>query len=246
MINVLIPMGGKGQRFKDAGYSLTKPLIDVNGQPMIKRVIDNLNITGTHIFLVSEEDEQKHHLTQQLTQFCFPNQCQVILENPNLRQGAGAACLLAEHLIDNDDQLLVANSDQLIEWDSNQFLTLMANKMADGGIITFTATESKWSFAKLIPNTQLISEVAEKKPISNKATAGVYWFKQGKDFVAGIKQMMHKQIKTNGEYYVCPVFNELIAESKQIYDYPVDNFFGIGTPEDLERYLSDQDKSSRK
>jgi dTDP-glucose pyrophosphorylase len=239
MVNVLIPMGGRGQRFRNAGYTLTKPLIDVNGQPMIKRVIDNLNMSGTYIFLVSEEDEKDYNLTQQLISFCQPNQCRVILENPNNRQGAGAACLLAEHLIDNDQQLLVANSDQLVEWNSIHFLQAMSDKQADGGILTFTATESKWSFAKLIPNTELVSEVAEKKVISNKATAGIYWFKEGKDFVAGIKQMISKQIKTNNEYYVCPVFNELIAMGKQIYDYPISQMIGIGTPEDLKLYLAD-------
>lgn len=242
MTNILIPMGGKGQRFKNAGYQLTKPLIDVNGQPMIKRVIDNLNIAGTYIFLVSEEDEKTYNLTLTLTDFCHPNKCQVILESPNARQGAGAACLLAKNLIDNDQPLLVANSDQLVEWNSHDFLTSMSDQQADGGILTFTATESKWSFAKLIPHTDLICEVAEKKPISNKATTGIYWFKEGQDFVAGIKQMMSKQIKTNGEYYVCPVFNELIAMGKQIYDYPISKMTGLGTPEDLEKYLNYQFK----
>ena len=231
-------MGGRGQRFRNAGYTTTKPLIDVNGVPMIKRIIDNLNIDGTHIFLVSEEDERDYNMTQTLQGFCGSKKCEVVLENPNNRQGAAAACLLADHLINNDDELLVANSDQLIDWDSTQFLNSMRSKGADGGIITFTATESKWSFAKLIPGTELVSEVAEKKPISTKATVGVYWFKQGQDFVAGVRQMMSKQIKTNGEYYVCPVFNELIGMGKQIYDYPITTMNGLGTPEDLERYLN--------
>ena len=242
MINVLIPMGGRGQRFRNAGYTTTKPLISVNGVPMIKRVIDNLDVKATFIFLVSEEDEKEHNLTQLLTEFCGDNKCQVVLENPNNRQGAAAACLLAEHLIDNDNELLVVNSDQLIDWNSADFFNAMHSQNADGGIITFTATESKWSFAKLIPGTAIISEVAEKKPISDKATVGVYWFKQGHDFVQGVKQMMSKQIKTNGEYYVCPVFNEVIGMGKQIYDYPITTMHGIGTPEDLERYLNEINK----
>jgi dTDP-glucose pyrophosphorylase len=243
MINILIPMGGKGQRFKNAGYTTTKPLIDVNGIPMIKKVIDNLNIDGTYIFLVSEEDEKDHNLTQILSGFCGKNKCQIILENPNNRQGAAAACLLAETLINNDDELFVANSDQLIDWDSLSFINHMHSKNADGGITTFTATESKWSFVKIIPGTEIITEVAEKNPISNKATTGIYWFKHGKDFVQGVRQMMMKQIKTNGEYYVCPVFNELIAVGKQIHDYPINKMIGLGTPEDLENYLNDINQS---
>jgi len=237
MINVLIPMGGKGQRFKNAGYKDTKPLIDVNGEPMIKRVIENLNIDGTYIFLISEEDDKNYNLTNLLQNFCGTNKCEIILENPNNRQGAAAACLLAEKLIDNNDELITANSDQLVDWDSTNFFETMHHKNADGGILTFTAYESKWSFAKVIPNTEIIIEVAEKNPISDKATAGIYWFKRGKDFVQGIKQMMAKNIRINGEFYVCPVFNELIAAGKQIYDYPINKMIGLGTPEDLEKYL---------
>ncbi len=239
MINILIPMGGKGQRFKNAGYQMTKPLIDVNGQPMIKRVIDNLNIKGNYIFLVSEGDEKIHNISKLLINFCAANSCHIILEDPNSRQGAAAACLLASNLINNDDELVVANSDQLLEWDSSAFLSYVRATNADGGITTFTATESKWSFAKLIPGTDIICEVAEKKPISNKATTGVFWFKRGKEFVQGVRDMMSKQIKTNGEYYVCPVFNELIGNGKKIYDYPINKMIGLGTPEDLEIYLND-------
>lgn len=237
MTNILIPMGGKGTRFKNAGYKTTKPLIDVNGLPMIQRVIENLNIEGTYIFLVSEEDNKDYDLTNLLSLFCGKNKCEVILERANNRQGAAAACLLAEKLIDNDDELIIANSDQLVDWKSNHFLDTMCSHNADGGILTFTAHESKWSFAKLKPGTEIIIEVAEKNPISDKATAGIYWFKHGRDFVWGVKQMMSKNIRTNGEFYVCPIFNELIGNGKQIYDYPINEMIGLGTPQDLELYL---------
>lgn len=237
MINVLIPMGGHGKRFRDAGYTITKPLIDVNGMPMIKRVIDNLNIKGRYIFLVSEQDNKDFNLTSLLTQFCGENPCIVILESPGNRRGAASACLLAEEYINNDDQLMIANSDQIVEWDSNHFLEHMRSQKADGGILTFTAHEPKWSFAKVIPGTDIVTEVAEKNPISDKATAGIYWYKCGRDFVNGAKQMIAKDIRVNNEFYVCPVFNEIIEQGKLIHDYPITKMQGIGTPEDLKAYL---------
>jgi len=85
----------------------------------------------------------------------------------------------------------------------------------------------------------LISEVAEKNPISNCATVGVYYFNQGSRFVAGAKKMIEKNIRTNNEFYVCPVFNELIENGDRILNYPVPKMMGLGTPEDLEVYLKD-------
>lgn len=237
MVNILIPMGGRGQRFKNAGYTTTKPLIDVNGLPMIQRVIENLDIIGRYIFLISTEDYYQYNLSKMLTTFCNISECKIILEDPNTRRGAAAACLLAKNLINTNEDLIIANSDQLVDWSSSKFLSDMKDKNADGGILTFTSTESKWSFAKVKDGTNAVIEVAEKNPISDKATAGIYWFKHGSDFINGVEQMIAKDIRVNGEFYVCPVFNELINSGKIIIDYPIKSMIGLGTPEDLEMYL---------
>ena len=42
--NIVVPMAGRGYRFVEQGYTDPKPFIDVNGKPMIQRVIENLNI----------------------------------------------------------------------------------------------------------------------------------------------------------------------------------------------------------
>jgi NDP-sugar pyrophosphorylase family protein len=235
MNNILIPMGGKGKRFRDAGYQITKPLIDVNGKPMIQRVIENLNLDWKFIFLVSDCDEKEYKISEKLASYC--NASEVIIEDSTKRLGAAGACLLAEDLINNDDELLTANSDQLMEWDSNNFIDKMHSLNADGGIVTFTELEKnpKWSFAKVLDNK--VVEVAEKKVISDRATVGVYYFKRGSEFVSGLKQMISKNIRINNEFYVCPVFNELISIGKNIHEYPIETFHGIGVPEDLEKYL---------
>ena len=132
----------------------------------------------------------------------------------------------------------MANSDQFLEWDSNEFMYSMVADDVDGGIVSFEATHPKWSFAKL-GEDGFVTEVAEKKPISNIATVGVYYWRKGSDYVKYAEQMIDKDIRTNGEFYVCPVYNEAIDDDKKIKVFSIDKMWGLGTPEDLERYVND-------
>lgn len=243
MPNILIPMSGRGQRFRDAGYELPKPLIDINGKPMIQRVIENIGIKGNYIFLILKEHLDKYDLQNHLQIFCGRNKCQIV-EVANITEGAACTCLLAKNLINNQQELIIANSDQLVEWKPKHFLRQMTKYNADGGILTFQASEPKWSFAKVDRSTSRIIEVAEKNPISTNATAGIYWFRSGADFVSAAEQMINKNIRTNNEFYVCPVFNELIQNNKQIYNYPIKSMTGLGTPEDLLAYLNAETNQS--
>src|ERR1700748_3331597 len=126
MLNILIPMGGKGKRFVESGqYSWPKPLIEVplkNGKsgPMIQLVVENLNLDGRYIFLVSREHYEKYALNYLLPLITKPYECEIVIEEPPIF-GAASACLFAKHLINNDDNLIVANSDQWISYDSNSF-----------------------------------------------------------------------------------------------------------------------------
>jgi dTDP-glucose pyrophosphorylase len=106
----------------------------------------------------------------------------------------------------------------------------------DGGIVTFKATHPKWSFAKVDENG-FVTEVAEKNPISDIATVGYYFWKNGSDFVKYAEQMIEKNIRVNNEFYVCPVFNEAIGSGKKITTFNAEKMWGLGTPEDLKYYL---------
>jgi HAD superfamily hydrolase (TIGR01509 family) len=232
-LNVLIPMAGAGSRFQKAGYTFPKPLIDVKGKPMIQVIIDNLNIDATYIFVVQKEHRIKYNLDT-LLNLITPN-CKIV-EVDRLTEGAACTTLLAKEYINNDSPLVMANSDQFIEWDSNEFMYKMIEHKVDGGIVTFTSTHPKWSFVKLEENG-LISEVAEKNPISDIATVGIYYWAKGSDYVKYSEQMIEKNIRVNNEFYVCPVFNEAIKDGKKIKTYHVKEMWGIGTPEDLDFFL---------
>ena len=232
-LNVLIPMAGAGSRFQKAGYTFPKPLIDVKGKPMIQVVVDNLNIDANFIYVVQKEHREKYNLDT-LLNLITPG-CKIV-EVDGLTEGAACTALLAKEHIDNDNPLFFANSDQFVEWDSTEFMYKMNETDSDGGIVSFKATHPKWSFGKVNENG-IVVEVAEKNPISDIATVGYYYWKRGSDFVKYSEEMIKKDIRVNNEFYVCPVFNQAIADGKQIRTFDIPKMWGLGTPEDLKEYL---------
>jgi len=233
-LNVLIPMAGAGSRFEKAGYTFPKPLIDVNGKPMIQVVVDNLNMDAQFIFIVQKSHLEKYCLTQTLN-LIAPN-CKIVTVD-GITDGAACTTLLAKEFIDNDKQLVIANSDQFVEWCSDEFMYNMNTSDVDAGILSFHSTHPKWSYAK-INNDGFVTEVAEKNPISNIATVGIYYWKKGSDYVKYAERMIQKNIRVNNEFYVCPVFNQAIEDGKKIKVFHIEKMWGIGTPEDLNIYLS--------
>lgn len=237
--NILIPMAGEGSRFKMAGYTFPKPLIEINGKPMIQMVIDNLNFEANFIYVVRKEHYDKYNLKSFLN-LITPN-CKII-QVDSLTEGAACTTLLAEEYINNDNPLIIANSDQLIEWNSTDFYYKMIESKSDGGIVTFRSTHPKWSYVKLNEQNNVI-EVAEKNPISDIATVGIYYYKNGSEYVKYTKQMIEKNIRVNNEFYVCPVFNEFILDNKRIKTYDVEKMWGLGDPDSLNLYIYNHGKN---
>jgi HAD superfamily hydrolase (TIGR01509 family) len=238
-MNILIPMAGAGSRFQQAGYTFPKPLIDVEGKPMIQVVVENLNIEANYIYVVQKSHREKFNLDTMLN-LITPG-CRIV-ETEGITEGAACTALLAKDLIDSDSPLFFANSDQFVEWDSNEFMYKMNETDCDGGIVTFRSAHPKWSFVK-IDEKGLATEVAEKNPISDIATVGFYYWKKGSDFVKYAESMIEKEIRVNNEFYVCPVFNEAISDDKQIRIFDVDKMWGLGTPEDLKHFLENRIKN---
>jgi len=232
-MNVLIPMAGNGSRFAQAGYTFPKPLIEVHGKPMIQVVVENLAVDANFIFVVQKSHREKYNLDSMLSLIC-PG-CKIV-EVDSVTEGAACTVLLAKEFIDNDEPLVIANSDQFIEWNSLEFFYKMNEQNLDAGIVSFRATHPKWSYAKVDDNG-FVTEVAEKNPISDIATVGVYYWKQGKDFVKYAERMISKNIRVNNEFYVCPVFNEALLSGLKIKTFDIPKMWGIGTPEDLNYFL---------
>ncbi len=232
-LNVLIPMAGAGKRFSEVGSTFPKPLIQFHQKPMKQYVVENLGLDANYHFVVQKEHREKYNLDTMLG-IIAPG-CKVI-EVDGITEGAACTALLAKEYINNDMPLFFANSDQYCSWNSMEFMYNMQETEADGGIVTFHATHPKWSFAKSDANG-IVTEVAEKNPISTDATVGFYYWKHGSDFVKYAEQMIEKDIRVNNEFYVCPVYNQAIEDGKIIRTKQIQSMWGLGTPEDLEYFL---------
>lgn len=235
-------MAGRGNRFIQSGYDLPKPLISINvfnNKPMIQVVVENLNIEGDYIFIVQKEHYEKYNLGELL--ISIKPGCKIIQTN-GITEGAACTTLLAEEFINNSRPLIIANSDQFIEYDAKEFEDFMnisfndSNKKS-GIILIFNATDTKWSYVELNMDGCVI-RVAEKDPISDNATVGIYVWKEGLEYVKYAKEMINKNIRVNNEFYVAPVYSQAIEDNKEIWTFKVDKMWGIGTPEDLNFFLN--------
>jgi dTDP-glucose pyrophosphorylase len=234
-MKILIPMAGEGSRFAKEGYTFPKPLIEVNGKPMIQKVIENLDFDAKYIFLVRKEHMEKYSGLETTLERITNGKCNLVTVD-KLTEGAACTALLAKDIINDDEDLLIANSDQIIEYEPQNFSLIKNLTDCDSIVFTFNAVHPKWSFVK-VNSRGFVTEVAEKKPISNIATCGIYWYRKGSDFVKYAESMISKQIKVNDEYYIAPVYNELIQDGKTLTPFYVHKMWGIGTPEDLNNYL---------
>lgn len=231
-------MAGRGSRFQEAGYAFPKPLIDVSGKTMIEVVAENLKPKDNHrfIFICQKEHYEKYDLYNVLKN--VTNNNFEIVQINGITEGAACTVLCAAQHINNDDELIIANSDQYIEFSIDDFIKKARKNKKDGLIMTFRASHPKWSYARVNSRGEVL-ETAEKKVISNKATVGIYYFGKGSDFTKGAQSMIHKNIRHNNEFYVCPVYNELILGGKKVFIHDIDarKMHGLGTPEDLELFL---------
>ena len=244
MLNIVIPMAGAGSRFVDAGYQDPKPLILINKTPMIKVVIDNLRPAQAHrfIFICQKQHIELYDLHRKLSSWA-PNSS--IIEIDGMTEGAACTVLAAKDLINNDSPLMIANSDQFIDISIDLYLKKMEDLSLDGLIMTMAANDPKWSYVKL-NDTGNVCFLAEKKVISSEATVGIYNFKKGSDFVNAAEKMILDNIRSNNEFYVAPVYNNLINDALKIGVFNVgtegDGMHGLGTPKDLDLFI--QNKAS--
>ena len=237
-LNIVIPMAGEGSRFKKAGYTKPKPFINVIGKPMIKWVMENLEVPGAHFILIARKEHviAEEELVETLKKE-FPI---TIITVDQLTEGTACTVLFARKYINNDIPLLIANSDQWVEFSLDAMLKDAHQNSWDGSILTFTDTDMnpKWSFAKTNEKREVI-EVKEKVAISDKATVGIYFFSKGRDFVDGAIDMIVHNERVNNEFYTCPVYNRAVKNGLLIgiYDIPASAMHGLGTPEDLDSFL---------
>ena len=240
MLNIVLPIAGRGRRFAEAGFTLPKPLIPVHGVPMIETVIHNVRPREPHrLIVVALREHLERTGLVPLLESAAPG-CAIVPVD-EVTEGAACTVLLARDLIDSDDPLMIANSDQWVDVDINGYLATMDHTHADGLIMTMAADDPKWSFVGL-DSRGWVTRVVEKQVISREATVGIYNFRRGRDFVRAADAMIAQDLRVNGEFYVAPVYNELIEEGARIAILNVGRegagMYGLGLPEDLQRFLA--------
>jgi UDP-N-acetylglucosamine diphosphorylase / glucose-1-phosphate thymidylyltransferase / UDP-N-acetylgalactosamine diphosphorylase / glucosamine-1-phosphate N-acetyltransferase / galactosamine-1-phosphate N-acetyltransferase len=243
MITLLIPMAGAGSRFSQAGYLRPKPLIDVAGVPMFLRVMTNMGYVDETVLIV----QSKHHdeIVREVANWkdkypkhnAWGKVSTVCLDE--LTEGAACTVLRGiEDCVQWDSELIVANADQWLDWSPDHFYAYLRRRGADGGIPTFTASDSKWSFVNVKQPEGEVCAVAEKIPISDRATCGVYYYRTAAICRDAIGSMIKKNLRVNGEFYLAPTYNEMIVEGKKTLEYPVPRMYGMGTPSDLDETIN--------
>jgi dTDP-glucose pyrophosphorylase len=240
MLNIVLPIAGRGSRFAVAGYAQPKPLIPVHGVPMIATVVRNVRPRCAHRFIFVALAEHLRHAGMREALLEAAPGC-VIVPVDRVTEGAACTVLLAKEHIDSGAPLMLANSDQWVDVDIDDYLASMDRQRVAGLIMTMKADDPKWSFVGL-GRSRLVTRVVEKEAISNEATVGIYNFRRGADFVRAAEQMIARNLRVNNEFYVAPVYNELIAEDVRIGIYNVGRegagMYGLGIPNDLEQFLA--------
>ncbi|MCU1267786.1 MAG: hypothetical protein JWM21_4104 [Acidobacteria bacterium] len=234
-MNIVIPMAGRGSRFVQAGIEVPKPLIDVRGKPMYSWAVDSLPLSLARrvIFICLDEHLQARDLEADiLKRYGVLNP--VILSLNIVTEGQACTVLNARDLIDNDEPLLIYNADTYFRSGLAQVLT-ETNDHVDGLIGVFQAPGDKWSFARLDEAGRVL-ETAEKQRISEWATTGLYFFSQGKDFVRHADEMIAANARVNGEFYVAPLYNRMIAAGAVVRADKASEVWVLGTPEDLAHF----------
>jgi NDP-sugar pyrophosphorylase family protein len=229
-------MAGRGSRFAGAEYGMPKPLIQVRpGKRMIDYVIDYLTLPEPHrfIFICLGEHDRLYNLR---SFFRGKTSGHELIVSESLTAGPAASALLAERFIENDEELLIAYCDMFLTIDMVHFLEWSRRCDADGGVIAYPSTNPMDSYAKIDAKGRVV-QTAEKILISDTATAGLYYFRRGRDFVSAARTMLANRSDQSVELFVNPCFNDLIRRGKTVFAYSIrrDEKIEMGTPDDLQQ-----------
>lgn len=235
-MNIVILMAGHSDDFREMGHQYPKYLLEIDGEPLIHKVVQSLApIEGRLIFILRKEDNESAYLGETLRILC-PQAS--ILQVEGTTKGAVCTLLYAIDLIDSDEELLVVNGDQLILSSIADAVQFFRQNKLDGGIITFPSVHPRWSYVLLDKDNHVV-QASEKRPISNRATAGCYYYRHGRDCVQAGMSVIEKDANTNGLYYISTTYNELILDQKTIgvHDINRSDYISFATYQMYESFI---------
>ncbi|MEN9335777.1 MAG: hypothetical protein RLZZ500_764 [Bacteroidota bacterium] len=240
MLKIIIPLAGSSELYTNAGFSYPKPLVEIDGKPMIQVVIEQFqSITEPFqaVFILKEEDVRKFHLDNTI-RLLAPNSEIVKLKNDT--KGALCSILMTIDSLSDDDRILVLNGDQIINHNFQSILQSFDERKADVGIVTFPSVHPRWSYARIEQGE--VVQTAEKNPISNAAIAGFYFFAKAQDFFANAFQCILDDVQINGNFFTSSVINEYILKNQKVVDFGINktDYHSFYAPQNLQEYLKAQ------
>lgn len=239
-LNVVMPMAGLGSRFRQAGFQTPKPLIEVRGRPMYAWATESLPLEkSTRLIFILLASQPEFPALQADIEKRYARHQPVILTVPELTAGQAITVLRARELINNDEPLLIHNADTAFDAD-HSWVERAAAENLDGALLVFPSNEKRWSFSRANADG-LVAEVREKEVVSPWASTGTYWFRRGADFVRAAEERVNTGRREASEFYVGPLYNDLIARGVRVKNFPIRKLYCFGTPEDLAATLRELD-----
>lgn len=219
MLNILVPIAGKSYFFDESKQGFPKPFVEICGKTMLEIFIENFsNVENKRfIFILKKDEALRFHIDDAINTLTKEKAENILVENET--GGMACSCMLAIDFINNEEPLIVVNLDQFFEFDLNEIIKKFSDY--DAGILSFENVHPRWAYVKC-DSSNLVLEAFEKQPISKNAIAGFYYFKYGKFFINGAKNMIKKDVNYEGKYFVAPLLNELILENKKILNIKID------------------------
>lgn len=233
-MKILMPIAGGNTQNEKNQY--IKTLYEIGKKTVLQYVYESLDqiADAEFITVLRHEDICQYHLDD-MVRLMIPGVKIVVAEGST--KGAACSCLLAIDEIKDDEPLLIVGSDQVLNINLQKVISNFETRGLDGGLIVFDDIHPRWSYVKLDEN-ELVAEAAEKRPISRNATTGFYYFKQGGDFVSSVQRMIKKGACVNGQYYVCPSYNEMVLQQKKIGVFRIskDDYFNLNQQKGMDDY----------
>jgi dTDP-glucose pyrophosphorylase len=237
-MNIVILMAGTNKDFEERGYFYPNYLLEIQNKPLIQLIIESIeSFTDSRIiFIMRKEDNIKYALGD-VVHVLAPQGEIITIEGST--KGAVCTALFAIDDINTNEELLVVNGDQLIKGSIGLAVDNFRGRNLDGGIITFKSVHPRWSFVA-IDTDGMVIQTSEKRPISDIATAGCYYYKDGRDFISACFGVIEKDIQAQGRYFISSTYNEMILRQKSIgiYEIMFENYISFANYQMYENYIT--------
>ena len=234
-MNIVIPMAGAGSRFKRAGYTTPKPLLQAHGKTLLEWSVDSLPIDLAQrlIFIGLEEHRTAFDLENSIRTI-YRDREPTFLWLPGTTRGQAETVWLARDLIDSETGLMIFNIDTAFR--SQRLREALLSPDHDGILGAFNSTDPRFSFAATDAEGR-VTKVREKEPISRYALTGLYHFARASDFLGAAEEAIQNGETEKGEYYVAPLYNKLISRNASFKLDACSEHWILGTPEEYRQFL---------